>query len=86
MECSIKSKKEAKAMRDKTHMEQVEKWACYVRDNPNSWKKIHTEFINALFKKHEDFIKRLAKTKEGKQKIIKLYNIKNINGYKKLLG
>ncbi len=86
MERSIKSNKEDKVMRDKTHMEQVEKWAYYVRDNPNDWKKIHTEFINALFKKQEDFIKRLAKTKGGKEKIIKLYNIKNINGYKKLLG
>ena len=42
-------------MRDKTHMEQAERWACYVRDHPNGWKKIHTEFINALFKKQEDF-------------------------------
>ena len=75
-----------RAIKDKTHMEQVERWAYYVRDHPNDWKKPHTEFINALFKKQEDFIKRLAKTKEGKEKIIKLYNIKNINSYKKLLG
>jgi len=72
-------------MRDKTHIEQIEKWAYYIKTNPNEWKKIHTEFINALYRKSENFIKRLAKQKNGKEKIIKIYNIKNVNGYKKLI-
>lgn len=71
-------------MRDRTHMEFIEKWADYVKNN-SDWKKIHSEFINSQFKLHENFIKRLLKEKDGKKKIIKIYNIKNINGYKKLL-
>lgn len=72
-------------MRDKTHMEFVEKWAYYVKNN-SDWKKIHNEFINSQFKLHEDFIKRLLKEKNGREKIIKSYNIKNIKGYKEMLG
>lgn len=73
-------------MRDKTHMESVEKWAEFVRNNPGKWKKIHTEFINALFEKNEEFLKRLANQPNGKKKIIEIYNIKNVDGYKNLLG
>ena len=71
-------------VRDKTHMDFVEKWANYVKNN-SDWKKIHTEFIDSQFKMHENFIKRLLKEKDGKEKIIKLYKIKNLNGYKELL-
>ena len=77
-------KKIGNNMRDKTHMDFVEKWANYVKNN-SDWKKIHTEFIDSQFKMHEDFIKRLLKEKDGKEKIIKLYKIKNLKGYKELL-
>ena len=72
-------------MRDITHEDFVIRWAKFVRDNPNKWRKIHTEFINSQFKMNEDFLKRLSKEKDGKEKIIKLYSIKNVSGYKKLL-
>lgn len=72
-------------MRDKTHMEHVVRWANYVRTNPD-WRKIHTQFINSQYDLAIKFIKRLAKQPGGKEKIIKLYNIKNLKGYKKLLG
>jgi hypothetical protein len=71
-------------MRDKTHMENVEKWAKFVKENPNKWRKIHDEFINAQFKMHKQFITRLLKTSRGKEKLIKLYNIKNISAYSQL--
>ena len=71
-------------MRDKTHIEFVEKWANFVKENSN-WKKIHTKFINSQFQIHKSFIKRLIKEKNGKEKIIKIYKIKNINGYKDIL-
>ena len=64
--------------------EQVEQWARFVKEHPDRWKKIHTDFINAQFTKANDFIKRLAKSPGGKEKIIKAYNIKNVNGYKRL--
>jgi len=61
---------------NKDRLEQIDRWAEYVKCNKD-WKKLHTEFINAQFQKSEDFYKRLAKTKEGKKKIIELFNIKN---------
>tara|TARA_Y100000310_G_scaffold35996_1_gene33936 strand:+ start:358 stop:573 length:216 start_codon:yes stop_codon:yes gene_type:complete len=67
-------------MRD-NHLEQIERWAHFVKNNPNKWKKEHTEFINALFEKHDQFRARLLKTPEGKKKMIELYNIKNKEGY-----
>ena len=72
-------------MRDKTHEDFVVRWANFVKENPNEWRKIHTEFINSLFRMNENFLKRLSKEPNGKEKIIKLYNIKNVSGYKKLL-
>lgn len=72
-------------MRDKTHAEHIKSWAHFVRAG-NDWKKIHTEFINAQFEMAHAFLKRLAKEKGGREKIIKLYNIKNIKGYAELLN
>ena len=49
-----------------SHMEQVERWARFVREHPDEWRKPHTEFINALFQNHERVLKELLRTKEGK--------------------
>lgn len=65
----------------KEHMEQIERWAQFVKNNPTKWKKIHTRFINSIFDKHEQFKKRILKTPNGKKKLAKLYNIKNKKGY-----
>ena len=72
-------------MRDKSHKDQMERWASFVKNNPDKWKKIHTEFVNAQFEKSEKFYKRLLKTKKGKEKIIKIFKIKNLKGYPFLL-
>ena len=72
-------------MRDATHEGFIVRWANFVKNNPDKWRKIHTEFMNSQFKMNEDFLKRLSKEPNGREKIIKLYNIKNISGYKKLL-
>ena len=55
------------------HQDQVERWAHFVKDNPTKWKTIHSEFINAIFDKHEQFKVRLLKTPQGKEKLAKLY-------------
>lgn len=68
------------------HNNFIERWAKFMKENPDKWKKIHTEFIDAQFEKANSVIKELSKTKEGKEKIIKIYNIKNIDGYKDLLS
>ncbi len=66
--------------------EEIDRWVKYMKDHPNDWKKIHTKFINAQFSKSSAFIKRLLKEPNGREKVIKMYNIKNVNGYKGLLG
>lgn len=58
----------------------IESWAEYVKTGKN-WKKEHTKFINAQYKKHDKIIKKLSP-----EKIIKLYNIKNMKGYSSLLN
>lgn len=63
------------------HLEYVERWATFVRENPTKWKKVHTEFINALFQKNEEVTKRILQQPDGKQKLIELYNIKNVDGF-----
>ena len=59
------------------HLEQVERWAHFVRNNPKKWKKIHTEFINSQFEKHRKFLKKLLKEPNGLDKVVKLYGIQN---------
>lgn len=66
-------------------MQQVERWAHFVKNNPDKWKEQHTEFINAQFEKHRRFVKNLLQQPNGFKKIIELYNIKNIKDYKKIL-
>ncbi len=74
-------------MRDKTHGEFIERWASFVRNNPpEKWQIILDEFIDAQYDIHQRFLERIRNTKEGREKIIKLYSIKNLNGYKKLLN
>ncbi|MBU0460393.1 MAG: hypothetical protein KJ597_00055 [Nanoarchaeota archaeon] len=63
------------------HLEQVERWANFVKNNPTEWKKVHSEFINAIFDNHYMFRARLLKTPHGKKKFIELYKIKNLKGY-----
>ena len=68
------------------HTDQIIRWANYVKNSNGKWKIAHTQFINAQFKKNHEFLERLSKQKGGREKIIRLYNIKNTEGYSKLLG
>ena len=55
-------------MRDKLHMEAVERWAEFVRNNPRSeWKKAVNTLINAAYQKSDEFYKRLEKTEKGRK-------------------
>jgi hypothetical protein len=65
--------------------EEIDRWVRYMKEHPDTWKREHTRFINAQFEKAEDFMKRLLKEPNGREKIIKAYDIKNISGYKGLL-
>ncbi len=66
--------------------EEIKDWIKYMKEHPDSWKKIHTKFINAQFSKADSFIKKLAEQPGGKEKIIKTYKIKNLKGYQNLFN
>lgn len=59
----------------------IELWANYVRTNPKKWKKVHTEFIDAIFDKHYQFRERLLKTPQGKRKLEELYESRKNRNY-----
>lgn len=65
--------------------EEIDRWVRFMKENPGTWKKVHTEFINAQFEKQQAFVKRLLKEPNGRQKVIDVYGIKNIEGYEGLL-
>ena len=60
-------------MRDKTHDDQVERWARFVRDNPREvWKKEQGKFVDSQIIIANRFYSRLEKTPGGKEKVQKL--------------
>ena len=61
-------------MRDKSHDEQIERWAEYVKNNKN-WKIKHKEFLDAQIIIARRVYKKLEKSEEGKKKIIELRQI-----------
>lgn len=63
-------------MRDKSHDEQIVRWAEFVRDNPISvWKPEVKKVVDSQIIMANRFYKRLAKTKGGKEKIKELRRI-----------
>mgnify|MGYP001596109092 CR=1 FL=1 len=62
-------------MRDKSHEEQIERWAEYVKTHKD-WKIKHTQFIDAQFEIAGRFYKELAKTLEGREKIKRLRELR----------
>ena len=69
----------------KNHIEHIDRWIKYMRENPKKWRKIHTDFINGQLNNSSKRIKELAKTRDGCSKIVEIYKIKNIEGYPNLL-
>ena len=61
-------------------MDSVKRWAQYVLTHAD-WKMHHTEFNDAQFDMAYRAIEKLKSTPEGKEKIKKLYGIKNEKGY-----
>ena len=55
-------------MRDKSHMEQVEKWAEFVKRNPREkWKKAVNILVDSVYSKSQEFYIRLEKTAKGRE-------------------
>lgn len=57
--------------------EEIDRWIKYMKENPNTWRKIHNNFIDAQFIKANDFVQRMLKEPNGKEKLLNIYNIKN---------
>ena len=53
---------------EKSREEEIVRWAEYVRAN-RDWKKQHTEFINAQYRKNALVAKILRKTSKGREKL-----------------
>ncbi|MFA5992242.1 MAG: hypothetical protein WC796_00880 [Candidatus Pacearchaeota archaeon] len=56
------------------HQEQIERWANYVRENPDKWKKELKPFIDAQIIMARRAYAKLAETEEGRKKIVLLKN------------
>lgn len=55
-------------MRDKTHMEFIERWANFIKDKPQEeWRPKFNEFIDAQFDMAKRFRENLEKTEEGRE-------------------
>ena len=61
-------------MREKSHEDQIERWAKYVKENPDKWKAQLKPFLDSQIIMARRFYKKLAKTTEGKLKIDELLN------------
>lgn len=59
-------------MKDKTHSEQIERWARYCKQNMKDCQRELTPFLNSQIENANAFYRRLAKTPGGKEKIRKL--------------
>lgn len=70
----------------KNHIDFIQRWVHFMEEHPHQWKKVHTRFVNSQFETHGAFLKKLLEEPDGKDTILALYGIKNLNGYKKLLG
>ena len=62
-------------MRDKTHEEQIKRWAKFVKDNPLKWKKELKPFLDSQIIMARRFYAKMAETKEGRKKIEMLKNL-----------
>lgn len=55
-------------MRDKTHNEQIERWADYVRETPKEvWKLKFNEFIDSQFDMADKFRAKLKTSERGRE-------------------
>jgi len=64
-------------MRDKSHPEQIKRWAKFVRENPKMWKEKLKPFLDSQIIMARRFYKKLSETEEG-LKIIKNLRMKNL--------
>jgi hypothetical protein len=59
-------------MKDKTHSEQLERWARHCKKNMKDCQRELTPFLNSQIESANAFYRRLARTPGGKEKIRKI--------------
>ena len=59
-------------MRDQSHQEHIERWANYVKENPDKWKSKLKPFLDAQIIMARRFYKKLAETEQGREKLEEL--------------
>jgi len=62
-------------MRDKSHEESIERWAEYVRKNPE-WKRHLKPFIDSQITIARRAYEKLSETREGREKIQEIKKLK----------
>jgi len=62
-------------MRDKSHLEQIERWAKFCKNNPEKWKSKLKPFLDSQILIARRFYKNLLKTSGGKEKIKRLREV-----------
>ena len=55
--------------RDPTHSQQIQRWARFVRENPDGWKGKFNEFIDAQFEIARRFYDYLLESEVGRKKL-----------------
>ncbi|MDO8508695.1 MAG: hypothetical protein Q7S27_03350 [Nanoarchaeota archaeon] len=62
-------------IRDKSHMEQVQRWAEFVKNNSrDKWKPAVNDLINSQYEIAARFYKNLEKTEKGREILERLKN------------
>lgn len=61
--------------RDKSHKEQIIRWARFVKENPTKCKKPLNSFLDAQIMMARRFYEKLSKTEEGRIKIALIKNL-----------
>lgn len=62
-------------LRDKSHDDQIERWARFVKDNPRSvWKAEQKKIVDSQIILANQFYARLERLPGGKEKIRRLRN------------
>jgi hypothetical protein len=71
-------------MRDISHKQQIERWARFILDNPETWKAEHTKFINGQVEKANSFYERLRDV-EGGEEILQKLRMVRVKGYSSVI-
>ena len=62
---------------EKSRLEQIERWAKFIRENPDKWRRQHTLFLNAQIICANEKYEKLKKMSNGEKIIEELRRLRN---------